>query len=291
MPSIQRNQPPGLYHLALGDMTVTAVNDGTYDANFDLITGIDAGECERLEQASFRPVPPKMTMNAFLVQSGKRKMLIDAGCGVSMGPTLGMLYRNLFSIGVEPEDIDTILVTHPHPDHVNGLIDAEGAAIFPRAEIFVNETDLQFFSDPDSPSRAPDETHEFFEGAQAALGPYEGRIRTFREGPVAPGISAVSQPGHTPGHTGWMVESGGDAIMIWGDIVHMPNLQMSCPEAGTVLDIDRELAVKTRRTALDMAATDRIRVAGIHMDFPCFGHIERRGTGYGFVPDLWRAVI
>jgi len=267
------------------------VNDGTFQASFDLIVGIDHSDCERLEKAAFRPVPPKMTMNAFLVQMAGRRMLVDTGCGVSMGPTLGMLSGNLRSMGIEPGDIDTVLMTHLHPDHVNGLIDEHGGAVFPNAELIVNEAELNFFRDPDSPSRSPPETLEFFEGARLAIAPYADRIRTIRDGPVFPGVTAVTQPGHTPGQTAWSIESGDDSVMIWGDVVHMPHLQMTAPQAGTVLDVDREQAVATRRRALDMAATDRIRVAGTHFDFPAIGHIERRTTGFGFVPEVWRAVV
>src|ERR1700722_4020299 len=157
-----RRQPPGLFHFPIGDALVTAVNDGTYQASFDLIVGIGHSECERLEKAAFRPVPPKMTMNGFLVQMGGRRMLIDTGCGVSMGPTLGMLTDKLRSMGIEPGDIDTVLMTHLHPDHVNGLIDEHGQAVFPNAELVVNEAALNFFRDSDSPGRSPPETFEFF---------------------------------------------------------------------------------------------------------------------------------
>jgi glyoxylase-like metal-dependent hydrolase (beta-lactamase superfamily II) len=286
-----RRQPPGLFHLPIGDALVTPVNDGTYQASFDLIVGIDHSECERLEKTAFRPVPPKMTMNAFLVQMAGRRMLVDTGCGVSMGPTLGMLSDNLRSMGVEPEDIDTVLMTHLHPDHVNGLIGQHGQAVFPKAELVVNEAELNFFRDRDAPSRSPPETLEFFEGARLGTAPYTDRIRTVRDGSVFPGVTAVTQPGHTPGQTAWLIESGNDSVMIWGDVVHMPNLQMAAPQAGTVLDIDRAQAVATRKRALEMAATDRIRVAGTHFDFPAIGHIERRTTGFGFVPEVWRAVV
>jgi glyoxylase-like metal-dependent hydrolase (beta-lactamase superfamily II) len=286
-----RRQPPGLFHIPIGDVLVTAVNDGTFQASFDLIVGIDQSECERIEEAAFRVLPPKMTMNAFLVQMDGRLMLVDTGCGVSMGPTLGMLTDNLRSMGVEPEDINAVLMTHLHPDHVNGLIDGRGQAVFPNAELVVNEAELDFFRDPDSPGRSPSETLEFFEGARLAIAPYVDRIRTIRDGSVFPGVTAVTQAGHTPGQTAWLVESGNDSVMIWGDVVHMPHLQMAAPQAGTVLDIDREQAVATRKRALDMAATDRIRVAGTHFDFPAIGHIERRATGFGFVPQVWRAVL
>lgn len=285
-------QPSGAYHIAIGDMMVTAVNDGTFQATFDMIAGIDQEDCIRIETAAFRPVPPKMTMNAFLLRTGDHVALVDAGCGTRSGPTLGMVCRNLAAIGIVPADIDTILITHMHPDHINGLIDEAGEAVFANAELVVNEAELQFFRDPMSPSRSPDgEPQEFFEGFRRATRPYGERIRTVRDGPVMPGIIAVTQAGHTPGHTGWLVESGGDSVMIWGDIVHMPHLQFTAPEAATILDIDRDLAVATRRRALDMAAADRLRVAGIHLDFPAFGHVERRGGGYAFVPEVWRAVV
>lgn len=285
-------QPPGLYHLAIGDVMVTAVNDGTFQATFDMIIGVEQEECIRIEQAAFRPVPPKMTMNAFLVQTGDRIALVDTGCGKSAGPTLGMVCRNLEGMGIAPADIDTILVTHMHPDHINGLIDEDGEAVFPNAELYVNEAELAFFLDPMSPSRSPDgEPQEFFEGFRKASRPYAGRIRTVRDGSVMPNVSAVTQPGHTPGQTAWLIESDGDAVMIWGDIVHMPHLQFTAPEAATILDIDPEQAVATRRRALDMVATDRLRVAGIHHDFPAFGHVERRGRGYAFVPEVWRAQV
>lgn len=287
-----QHQPSGLYHLAIGDVLVTAVNDGTFQASFDLIAGVDHEECNRIERSAFRPVPPKMTMNTFLIQNGERVALVDCGCGTSMGPTLGMVCRNLAGMGVAPADIDTILITHMHPDHINGLIDEHGEAVFPNAELLVNEAELQFFRDPMSPSRSPDgEPQEFFEGFRRATKPYGDRIRTVRDGPVMSSVTAVTQPGHTPGQTGWIIESGGDAVMIWGDVVHMPHLQFTAPQAGTILDIDREQAVATRRRVLDMVSADRLRVAGIHLDFPAFGHVERRGDGYAFIPEVWRAVV
>jgi glyoxylase-like metal-dependent hydrolase (beta-lactamase superfamily II) len=143
-----------------------------------------------------------------------------------------------------------------------------------------------------SPSRSPDgEPQDFFPNYRRVMTPYEDRIRTVRDGPVLPGVTAITHPGHTPGQTSWLIESGGEAVLIWGDVVHMPHLQFTAPQAGTILDIDREQAVATRRRTLDMVARDRLRVAGIHMDFPTFGHVEKRGDGYAFIPDVWRAGV
>jgi glyoxylase-like metal-dependent hydrolase (beta-lactamase superfamily II) len=285
------NQQPGLYHHAIGDIMVTAVNDGTYQASFDLIAGVDHEECERIERAALRVVPPRMTMNTFLLHIGEKLAVIDAGCGVTMGPTLGKQVDNLKAMGIGADEIDVVLMTHLHPDHMNGLIDAQGAATFPRAELFINEAELQFHDDETSPLRTPEEARGFFAESKVAIAPYRNRIRTFKNGSVLPGVTAMTLPGHTPGHTAYLIESGGDSVLIWGDILHMPNLQLTAPEAGTVLDIDREQGVATRRRVLDMAATERLRVAGIHLDFPAFGYIVPAGRGYRFVAEVWKAMI
>ena len=240
--SIPLNQPPGLYHLRLGDFVVTTVNDGIYQADFGVITGLDHRECERMERAAFRVVPPSITMNAFLLQLGGRLALIDTGCGGTMGPTLGKVVGNLASMGVAPPDIDAVLITHLHPDHMNGLTDAQGKAVFPRAELVINEAELNFFDDEDSCSRTPEPAQAFFAAARIAIAPYRERIRTVRNGAVLAGVTAMTLPGHTPGHTAWLIESSGDAVLIWGDIVHMPALQLAAPQAGTVVDIDIDLA-------------------------------------------------
>jgi glyoxylase-like metal-dependent hydrolase (beta-lactamase superfamily II) len=292
VPATPEAQPPGLYHQRIGETVVTAVNDGTFHATFDLIAGIDHAECERLERDAFRAVPPRMTMNTFLLRIGDRLALIDTGCGVSMGPTLGKAVPNLAAMGIAPADIDTILLTHLHPDHMNGLIGAAGAALFPRAELVLNTAELQFFDDPASIDRAPEgEAKTFFAAMRRATDPYRERIRTVTDGPVLPGVTAMTTPGHTPGHTAWLVESDGDAVLIWGDVVHMPAVQLAAPEAGTVLDIDREQAVATRRRVLDMVAAERLRVAGIHLDFPGFGYIAKAGAGYRFVAEVWKVMV
>jgi glyoxylase-like metal-dependent hydrolase (beta-lactamase superfamily II) len=174
---------------------------------------------------------------------------------------------------------------------MNGLTDAEGKAVFPRAELVINEAELNFFDDEGSCSRTPEPAQAFFAEARTAIAPYRERMRAVRDGAALAGVTAMTLPGHTPGHTAWLIESSGDAVLIWGDIVHMPALQLAAPQAGTVVDIDLDLGVRSRRRALDLAATDRLRVAGVHMDFPAFGHITRSGTGYAFVPEVWKAMV
>lgn len=280
-------QPAGTHHLAVGDLLVTAINDGMFTGSLDFIVNIGASEAERLQRAAFRPVPPPLTVNAFLVRRDDALVLVDTGCGTSMGPTLGSLRAHLRALGIEPATIGAILLTHLHPDHANGLVDDAGAALFPNAEIVVHAEELDFWHRDNLPEPAV----SYVAGARAAVAPYRDRIRVVRGGEALPGITAVEEPGHTPGHTGWMVQSGSEELLIWGDIVHMPGIQFANPDAGMGFDVDRAQAVATRRRIMDMAATDGLLVAGMHLEFPAFGRLTRAGGGYAFVPELWRSAI
>jgi glyoxylase-like metal-dependent hydrolase (beta-lactamase superfamily II) len=289
-------QPPGVYHFGLSDIVVTALNDGMLGGSmfdfFDFVTNVPKDAAAALHQAAFRAVPPWLVVNAFLLHLADRLVLIDGGCGQVFGPTLGRLPANLAAIGVGPEDIDTILVTHLHPDHVGGLVDASGQAVFPRAELVMHEAESAYWSDEKVLAQAPEgQEKQSVLLSLATLAAYRDRTRTITGGEVLPGITAVPEPGHTPGHTGWLIASGGDALLIWGDIVHLPGVQFAHPEAGMAFDVDGAQAFATRRRIMDMGATDRLRVAGMHLDFPGFGHVVRAGSGYAFIPEVWRSSL
>ena len=285
-------QPPGVHHRAIGDIVVSALNDGMFEGSFDFLAGFDHAAAEELHRATFRAVPPRLTVNAFLLHVGGRKVLVDGGCGGVMGPTLGRLLGNLAAIGVAPGDIDTILATHLHPDHVGGLVDGNGAAVFPRAELVVHAAEPKFWNDDAVLAGVTSEQDKgFFALARGTLAAYRGRTRLVTGGEVVPGVTALPEPGHTPGHTGWLIASGGDSLLIWGDIVHLPGIQFPRPEAGMTFDVDRAQAMATRQRIFDMVATDRVRVAGMHLDFPAFGHVARRSEGYEFVPEVWSPAV
>ena len=281
-------QAVGVHHLAVGDIAVTALNDGQFEGAFDWLVGVEAAEATKLHQASFRALPPRVTVNAFLVHLPDRLVLVDAGCGGVMGPDMGRLAANLTAIGVAPGDVDTVLATHLHPDHVGGLGDGEGRAVFPNAELVVHEAEPRFWGDDATLAGATEANREFVMLARATMAAYGNRMRQVAGGEVLPGVTAVPEPGHTPGHTGWLVASGGDSLLIWGDIVHLPGVQFARPEAGVAFDVDGAQAIATRQRIMDMVATDRLRVAGMHLDFPAFGHVARAGQGYAFVPEVWR---
>jgi len=280
-------QTPGVYHLKLGDAVVTAINDGMFEGMVGLMTNIDGPAAEAQLSSTFRPLPPRLSVHAFLVSMGGRRTLVDTGCAATFGPTLGSLFANLAAMGVGPEMIDTVLLTHGHPDHANGLIDASGKPAFANAELVVSAKEIAFWQDDAMMAAAPDDAKGYFAGARAAFAAYSGRTRLIEGGEVLPGITAIPEYGHTPGHTGYLVASGGDSVLIWGDIVHIPGVQFARPDVGMVFDVDGAAAIATRKRIMDMAATERLRICGMHLDFPCFGHVVRQRDGYVHLPEVW----
>ena len=270
--------------MKIGDIEITAISDGPFPASLDSFIEFDRAETERLAGKKVGD-PLFLPVNCYLLRLGNKFALIDTGCGPTMGPDLGQLPNNLRVLGVSPEKIDHVLLTHIHPDHALGLLDAARRAVFPNAELIVHEQEADFWLDRDAASGASERIRRNIAKGQGATAPYRGRLRRVRDGEALPGVSATLLPGHTPGHTGWIVHSGNDAVMMWGDVVHLPAVQVPRPDAALVFDVDPVMARATRARTFDRVAADRLRVAGAHMDFPGFGYIVRQGTDYRFEPD------
>jgi glyoxylase-like metal-dependent hydrolase (beta-lactamase superfamily II) len=281
-------QIPGVYRRRVGDIVVTAISDGYLDASYEFLRSIEPQDAERLLKDAYRPTPPRISVNTFVIHSGGRAALVDTGSADSMGATLGQMPRNLAAAGIAPASIDTILLTHMHPDHSNGLTAADGAAWFPHVELIVSERDVDHWHDDDAMAAATERQKlRFFRWAREQIKPYQDRRRDAR-GEVFPGVTALPLPGHTPGHTGYLVASNGAQLLIWGDIVHVPDVQTRRPDVYMEPDSDPQAAIATRRRVFDMVATDRLLVAGMHMHFPGFLNLGRRaGGGYELVPELW----
>jgi glyoxylase-like metal-dependent hydrolase (beta-lactamase superfamily II) len=273
-------------------VVVTAINDGMFEGAFGMLSNFPAAEAEAMHKAAFRAIPPRLAVNCFTIQTVDRLVLVDSGFGAAIGPLAGHLADNLRVLGIAPGDIDTVLCTHLHPDHVGGLVDASGAAVFPNAELVVHHLEHQFWGDEATLAGASnDQDRDFILLARATIAAYADRTRLMTGGDALPGISILPEPGHTPGHCGWLIASGGESLLIWGDIVHMPGVQFPRPEVGLGFDVDGTAAIETRKRVMDMAAADRLMVAGMHLDFPCFGHVARAANGYAFVPDVWTPTV
>ena len=268
----------------IGDIAVTALSDGVLAAPLDVVLGMDTAETARLAGKQPGDSLP-IAVNAFLLERAGKYALVDTGSGNSMGPTLGRLPDALRAAGVAPERIATIFLTHLHPDHSNGLVDDAGAAVFPNAEVVLHETEAKFWLNRDEASGETERIRRNIAKAAVTTAPYRERMRTVREDEGAPGVSAVLLAGHTPGHTGWLIQSGRDGLLIWGDLVHFASIQIARPDTGLVYDVDPQAACATRRRMFDRVAADQLAVAGAHLDFPGFGAIVRKGSGFGFEPD------
>ncbi len=288
-PAQALSQAPGWYRMKLGSFVVTALYDGYIDLDSAILKGAPADEIERLLARSFQKSPNTTSVNAYLIDAGSRRVLVDAGSHDLFGPTLGRLHANLRAAGYAPEQVDAVLITHLHPDHVGGVT-ADGKMAFPNATVHVDRRESEFWLGAANLAAAPQDAKAFFRGAQASAAPYvaAGRWKTYDgDAELVPGIRPLSYgrtPGHTPGHEGYMVESGGQKMLVWGDVVHSAAVQFPRPEVTIAFDADPKEARATRLRLLDLAVRERLLVAAAHISFPGLGHVRKEGAAYAWVP-------
>ncbi len=282
-------QVPGFYRMQLGQFEVTALYDGQIDIDTKLLHHIDASHLKTLLARMFVDYPKMHTsVNAYLINTGDHLVLMDTGAGTLFGPTLGNVEKNLKASGYTPEEVDTILITHMHGDHVGGLIDADGKPVYPSATVMVAKAESDFWLSTKAAESATKEMKPFFQMAQKAAAPYlaSGHWHTFTKGSeVVPGILALDAHGHTPGHTAYQVESDGHKLLIWGDLVHAYAVQFAKPGVSIDYDIDQKQAIVTRQGLYKATAAGKILVAGMHLPFPGIGHVRAVGHGsYAWIP-------
>jgi glyoxylase-like metal-dependent hydrolase (beta-lactamase superfamily II) len=289
MAPIPSAQVPGVYHRRIGDIVVTALSDGYLDGTMEVMQNITPADAAKLLTEKFRP-GRRTSVNCYLVYSAGRLALIETGSGNYLLPTAGKLGSNLQAAGVDPADIETVILTHVHPDHSAGLTDPKtGEKFFPNAELVVHENEPRHWLDDAAMSRADERARKlYFECAREQLAPYHNQMRTFPGATeVFPGVTSVPLHGHTPGHSGYMIASGDKSLLIWGDIIHVPEVQVPRPEVTMVFDTDPHQAAATRKRVFDMVTADRQLIAGMHVHFPGFAHLVKQGDGYLMLPEPW----
>lgn len=277
----------GWLRVMVGDAEVTALSDGILTLDPGILTGATPAEVEQhLQNAHMRGHPLHTSVNAYLIRHAGRLVLVDAGAGGMFGPTAAKLLASLRAAGFAPEQVTDVLITHLHPDHVGGLV-AGDKRVFPNATVRADKRDTDFWLSAEQMAAAPEDARGFFKMAQAALAPYEktAKLAPF-EGTLelAPGIRSQPAPGHTPGHSFYVLESKGQKLVFWGDLMHVEEVQFPAPQVTVSFDSDSPAARGQRLKAFADAAEKGYLVAVAHVTFPGIGRLAKEGTGYRWWP-------
>ena len=289
---IAKTQASGVYRFRVGDYQLTALYDGLWPLKIDqhFIRNASAAEVDAALAAAF--LPPRIlpvSFTALLVNTGSKLVLIDTGTAGQIVDSAGTLLQSLEAAGIRPRQIDTVLISHFHPDHINGIKDKEGVKIFPHAEIAVPEGEWAYWMNEANMAGVEPTVHKYFLNARRIFRDIAGEVRRFKpDAEVAPGIVSIPAFGHTPGHVAFSISSGTQSMLVLSDSARNPYLFVRHPEWQPSFDMDGPLAVDTRRRLLDRASADKMLVHGYHFPFPATGHIARTGTGYELVPVLWQ---
>ncbi|WP_425917226.1 MBL fold metallo-hydrolase [Acinetobacter sp. TSRC1-2] len=287
-----QKQVPGFYQHQLGNVQITALLDGTNYLSPALFKGIPAGEMTKILKKYYADQAKgvQTSVNAFLVNTGSGLVLVDSGSSSCNGPNFGSVHKNLIAAGYKPEQVDTILLTHLHPDHVCGISN-QGIASFPNATVYVADTEANYWLNPKQVSKLPQDKQARFkqtvEKIQQAIDPYQANkhFKTFKLSDKIKGFEVISTAGHTPGHMSFAFKSGQAEIVFIGDIVHSHSIQFDRPETAIDFDVNSKKAVQTRLAQFAHLARNGQTVAAPHLPFPGIGHIySKDGKSYEWIP-------
>lgn len=291
-------QVPGVFRQQIGSLQVTALLDGVSWLPHATVQGIKPAQARAMLRQDFVPTNAQgmhTAVNAFLVRRGDRLMLVDAGAGQCFGPGTGKLAQNLKAAGVNPSDITDVLLTHAHPDHVCGMVSADGKAVFGKAKVWISKTEADYWLSAEQKAKMPKEAQSSFDHAVKALDPYQQADRLIRvaDGDELPaGVEMIATPGHTPGHVSWLFDGGNnDKLLAWGDIIHFHAIQFEQPRVYAKFDSDPKVAIPSRQRIMARAARERWWVAGGHLPFPAIGHVATQGKAYRWVPTEFGPVV
>ena len=289
-------QAPGFYRYKVGEFELTQITDGarTFPMPDGFVRNIPKEQVLAAAEAAYMPKGQvTVPFNPVIVNTGSKLVLIDTGYGPGIGPTVGLLPTHMAAAGIDPKAIDVVVLSHLHPDHINGVKAADGSVAFPNAEIKAPAQDWAFWmSDENMGKAANDMMKGYFANTRKILSNIADNVTKYEWGKeVAPGITALDANGHTPGHSAFAVASGSGRVLVQSDVTNIPELFLRNPDWHVAFDIDPNKAAATRHKFYDMAAAEKALIAGFHFPFPGLGHVEKDGAGYRLVPLAWNAVL
>jgi glyoxylase-like metal-dependent hydrolase (beta-lactamase superfamily II) len=288
-------QAPGIYRYKIGAFELTALYDGIWyrPITDKFIRNAPFADVEHALDSAFMPHDKLETpFTTLIVNTGKKLVLIDTGTGGQISPTAGMIGDNLAAAGISPKAVDQIVISHFHPDHINGIKDKDNALVFPNAEIMVPAPEWDYWMDDANMNAAPADQKLTFLNQRRIFADIAKQVTRYTPGKeVSPGIVTVPAPGHTPGHTVFAIHSGDASLMVLSDTAQHPAIFARHPDWQAAFDVDGNLAVETRKTLFDRAAADRMLVTGYHFPFPACGHLVKTASGYEHVPVPWQPVL
>ena len=263
----------------IGSIKVTSLLDGELVLPAEVLLNLKDEDVQTIKNNSENSLSYS-NINAYLIQSGDRNLLVDAGCRELFGPTCGFIQDALTEAGVSTNEITDIFLTHLHPDHIAGTLNTDGSAVFNNAQMHIVDKEHDFWVGENFDAVEVNGA-DWASLAKGVINAYKDRLNILSEGKeIMSGVNIVAIPGHTPGHSGFRVDSGNESLMHLGDILHLQNLQLIDPNVSTVFDIDYDKALASRKRVLDMVSSDKNLCTSGHWLTPKFGHIERHGTGF-----------
>jgi glyoxylase-like metal-dependent hydrolase (beta-lactamase superfamily II) len=289
------SQAPGFYRYRVGSYELTNIYDGELSRKLDASLIPNATPDEILPVIAAAGLPTDHIDNPYVftaINTGSQLIMVDVGTQGKFAPPIKDGPRNMSAAGLNPADVNLIILTHLHPDHLLGLTDKDNNPLYPNAQVAVGDTELTFWDDDNALAKAPDRLKPFFEFARRSLAPYRDRLRRYGDGEMlAPGIEAVATPGHTPGHMLIQVTDGDDQLLLLGDAISLPYIFVPHPEWHQIFDMNQNLAAEQRFSILQRAATESLRVVGSHFPFPAIGRIISDGDNFTYAPIQWSSTV